>query len=48
MRVTLKHALLLVALLVTLTLAADTVTAAEVGTQMDCFMSSGGAVEVCM
>lgn len=48
MRVTLTHALLFVALLLTLTLAADTVAAAEFGTQVDCFMSSGGAIEICV
>lgn len=48
MRDILTHALLLVALLLALTLAADTVTAAELGTQVDCFMSPGGAFEICM
>lgn len=48
MRATLTHTLLLVALLLTLVLAADTVTAAEVGTQIDCYLSPGGGVEICL
>lgn len=48
MRNTLTHALLLVALLLALTLAADTATAAELGRQVDCFMSPGGAIEICI
>lgn len=48
MRVTRTHALLLVVLLTALLLAADTATAAEVGTrQIDCWTSSGGSITVC-
>lgn len=48
MRVTPKHALLVVVLLAAFLLAVDTATAAEVGSQqIDCWPSSGGSFEVC-
>lgn len=48
MRVTARHAVLLVALLTVFLVAVDSATAAEIGTQqVDCWTSPGGAYEVC-
>lgn len=48
MRVTAKHAFLVVVLLTAFLFAADSATAAEVGTrQIDCWTSPGGAFTVC-
>lgn len=48
MRVKPTHVLLLVVLMLTILFAMDTATAVEVGTQVDCYPSPGGAYEICM
>lgn len=49
MRVTTKHGLLLVVLLVALAIGVDTVSASpSVGPLVDCYMSPGGSFEICL